>query len=119
MSVRASGGMTQAGCNSLYSQLPTVQNSAPASGATVQMNDTAIDNTLNLSPAATLAALTVNFPTEANSRIGQIIRIGSTKTITLLTLAGATTIFNAIATLAPGDLFSFQKTAANTWQRMQ
>lgn len=95
--------------------LATVQTVTPTTGQTVSMTDNAVDNTLYLTPAGTLAALTVNLPSNANSRIGQVERIFTTQQITALTVANATTILGNPTTLNVNESVSFQKMAANTW----
>lgn len=97
---------------------PVVTVATPTTGQTVAVTNDSRDRTLWLSPAGTLAALTITFPSDANSRLGQIVRLGSSQVITALTLNGAT-ILNTAATLASaGDMYSFQKVAANTWARL-
>lgn len=93
--------------------------SAPASGGTVQIANTAIMGLTVVNPAGTLAALTVALPVDAQSNIGQIERIAFLKAITALTISGATTILGAPLAAVVGDNIGFQKVAANTWVRMQ
>lgn len=97
---------------------PDVQTVAPASGATVQINDNAKDTTLVVNPAGDLATLTINLPSEANSRIGQVIMIRARRNIAAVTLGGATTILGTVGSFLMDDAFVFQKTAANTWENM-
>lgn len=90
----------------------------PTTGSTVSFSNSAIDQVLVISPAADLAALTINFPSDVSSRIGQTVTFTSLKNVTTLTLsASAGTIYNPIGTLNVGDSYTFQKTAANTWVR--
>jgi len=114
----AGSGLSQAAADARYEKKEAPQNVSPLTGATVVMTDTGDDALLNLTPAGTLAALTITLPTEANSRVGQIVRIHTSQTITALTINGATTIRNTVATLLGQDDVSFQKTAANTWSRL-
>jgi len=100
------------------------QLSSPASGATAQMTNNNKDGILLLTPAGTIAALTVNLPDDAVSRIGQVRRIFTSQNITALTLQGfpgnaAQTIFNNITTMAAGDAVAFVKVAANMWARQK
>lgn len=87
----------------------------PTTGQTVVMTDDNRDGMLFMNPAGPLAAVTVQLPSEAKSRLGQIRRIASSKAVTILTVSGATTIYNAPAALAVGDGFTLLKIAANTW----
>lgn len=104
--------------SALVGPLSIVQTATPIAGQTMLMTDDANDGTLWLTPAGTLATLTVTLPSEANSRIGQVRRVGSSRAVTLLTFNGATTILNAIAALALNDCVEFHKVAANTWARL-
>lgn len=92
----------------------------PVTGDTVVMRDTNEDGVLRLTPAGLLATLTINFPSDANSRIGQIRRIAANKAISLLSLGqigGGFVVINGITSMVLGDEVSYQKVAANTWQR--
>jgi hypothetical protein len=60
----------------------------------------------------------VTLPTEANSRIGQVVRITTSQVLTALTINGATTIRGNVTTLALGGFVAFQKVAANLWARV-
>jgi len=111
-------GLTQAQGSSLFAGKDVMQTASPTTGSTVVMTDDSNNGTLVLTPAANLAALTVQLPSDANSALLQIRRISTTKSITALTMTGATTILDAPASMNAGDLVSFQKTAANTWMRM-
>lgn len=90
----------------------------PTTGGTVTIINTGMMGLTVINPAATLATLTVNLPADATSKIGQIERICFLRAITLLTVAGATTILGAPASAALGDNIGFQKVAANQWVRL-
>lgn len=94
------------------------QLASPLTGTTVVMTDDAVSGSLYLTPAGTIAALTVTLPTNANSVIGQKETIVTSQTITALTVDGATTILGNPTTLAAGGSVTFQKMAANTWARV-
>lgn len=96
-----------------------VQPATPATGATVIVQDGQNNVLVNLTPAGTLASLTVQLPTDAGSFIGQEVHIATTKAVTLLTVSGATTIYNPLTVLQPGDVFVMEKIATNTWARQQ
>ena len=95
----------------------TVQAATPTTGQTVVMTADARDRTLYLTPAGTLATLTVTLPADATSRVMQIARIATSQIITALTINGATTILATVTTLAIGSV-TFQKVAASTWIRV-
>lgn len=94
------------------------QLATPTTGQTVVMTADNRDRILWLTPAGTIAALTVTLPTEATSRIGQRALIGTSQAITALTVNGATTIYNASLSPVIGDTFEYIKVAANTWAKL-
>lgn len=96
----------------------SVQSVIPTTGQSIQMTDDATSGLIWLNPAGTLASLTLVFPTDANSDIGQIRRIATSKIITSVTLSGAT-ILNPTTTLNANDCFGFQKVSAGTWVLLQ
>lgn len=111
--------MTSSQASGQFRALPVNQNATPTTGQTVNITATDRDVNLWLSPAGTLATLTITLPADGVTQVGQTIRIGSSQIITLLTINGATTIYNAVGNIAIGDNFTFEKVAANTWSRMQ
>ena len=113
------GGISISQANGLYRSLPVQQNVTPTTGQTINVTATSSDINIWLSPAGTLATLTITLPADGVTQVGQTVRIGSSQIITLLTINGATTIFNAPGNLAIGDNFTIEKVAANTWSRMQ
>lgn len=95
-----------------------VESATPASGATVQLANNNRNGLMFLDPAGLLPTLTITLPSEANSRIGQLRRVTCSKAITLLTINGAATIYNAPAAMAIGDGFTLIKCAPNTWAKI-
>jgi len=110
-----SSGMSVAQMQTLK---PPVQSVVPTTGQTIVITDNSYNGLLVLAPAGTLATLTITLPSDANSEVGQIERIATTKTLTAVTINGAGTIFGAVTTLVAGDNVAYQKIAANTWSRM-
>lgn len=100
---------------------PAVQALVPITGATINMEDSAQNGILQISPAGTLAALAINLPSNAQSQLGQQRTIMSTQIITALTLnqIGGSAVFlgAALTALAANQSVTFTKTAANTWTR--
>lgn len=100
---------------------PDVQALVPLTGETINMGDNAQDGIVQISPAGTLAALTINLPSNAQSILGQKRTIMSTQIITALTLdqIGGSAVFigAALTSLAANQAVTFTKTAANTWTR--
>lgn len=94
----------------------------PLTGATLAFNLLSQDQTIFASPAGTLAALTVDLPPDAQSRLGQICRLVSTQTTTSLTITGAgpsPTIIGTNPTAGVANTsYAFQKVGANTWLRL-
>lgn len=101
-------------------QIPTIQPSTPVTGATVTFGTQTTDIDLYLNPAGTLATLTINFPTDGNSFIEQVLSVLTTQIITALTVAvSGGTIFGTAATaLTSGQVIAYKKIAANTWFRL-
>lgn len=96
---------------------PRVVNTSPVAAATVVMTADRRDETAYLTPAGTLATLTVTLPANATSQLGQFARITTTQTLTALTVNGAGTILNNPTTLTAGTTVAFQKVANDTWAR--
>lgn len=117
MVVRASIPISQIQ-NMVTDTKATVTNVSPTSGQTVAFFSDTRNQVLWITPAATLATLTITLPSEASSKLGQLIRIGSSQNITSLTLTGATMIYNSAASLATGELAEYMKVASNTWVRI-
>jgi len=90
----------------------------PSTGGTVTVTNTGLTGLTVVNPAGTLATLSITLPADANSTIGQVERIAFLKSITALTINGATTILGAPVSAVLGDNIGFQKVAANTWTRM-
>lgn len=91
------------------------QTSTPTTGNTVTFAKGPQDTNLYVTPAGTLAALTIALPGETQTRIGQVLNITCSQIITALTVNGATTIYNAPASLSAGQSFQVTKLAANVW----
>jgi hypothetical protein len=92
---------------------------SPTTGSTVDITAAAgRDGTVAFAPAGALAALTITFPSDANSRTTQRITLTTTQTITTLTLSssGASFLGNP-GTLVAGTPVTFEKVAATFWQR--
>lgn len=111
----AVGGMSAAAVDAGYARKSIVSTAAPVSGGTVSNPGGCGDYTLWCQPAATLATLTVNLPLDSASQIGDIARVGSSKTVTLLTLAGPVSILDSVGTLSANQIVSYKKLAADTW----
>lgn len=91
---------------------------SPLTGATVAALANNLDQTLYITPAGTIAALTVNMPADAVSQIGQQVQVTTSQIITTLTLGqtgGGATILGNVTTLAAGATIILTKQAANTW----
>ena len=87
-------------------------------GSTVALADAPVNQTLYLKPAATLATLTVNLPSNANSKLGQECKIVSTQALTALTIGqigGGATILGAPAGMTGGQTLIATKVEANVW----
>lgn len=97
------------------------QYSSPLTGATVQVQDASDNAHLLLSPAGTLAALTVSLPAVANLVDRQEVLVTSTQTLTSLTISanGASNVFGAPTTLGAGGFFRLKYDAnQSNWNRV-
>lgn len=95
------------------------QTAVPINGQNVQIDAGSLNSLLWLKPGSTIATATITLPPNNLSRLGQIVRFGSAQQITTLTIAGATTVYNAPSTLQSGDLFNLVKVDNNTWALQQ
>lgn len=75
-------------------------------------------NILDLTPATDLAALTINLPAEAQSKVGQRYFIRSSRQIDSVTFqCTGGTVDNWLVMMSSGDCVDFTKSKANTWSR--
>lgn len=99
--------------------LPTAQISqyaSPATGATVTVGNTGQNTRLILSPAGTIATLTIAL--DATPADQQTLSVSSTQTITALTLSGGT-VSGAPTTMGAATPFRLQYDAvALVWHRI-
>lgn len=95
---------------------PVQQFAAPTTGQTVTVATG--DTWLLITPAGTLAALTVTLPTDRTD--GEIVRVTSSQILTSLTVGGAgTTVNGAPATLAANGFFEMAYSETlNAWYRV-
>jgi len=97
----------------------TMQTSAPTNGATVVCTDTNDNAHLVLTPAGTMATLTVTLPTNANSSTGQRVTISSAAEITAMTVSGSgLTVLPATLPVPINGAVTYQKVAANNWRQV-
>jgi hypothetical protein len=94
---------------------PAQQFAAPTTGQTVVVATG--DSWLVLTPAGTLAALTVTLPADRTD--GETVLVNTSQTLTALTVGGAgTTVNGAPTTLAANGFFEMRYTATlNAWYR--
>jgi len=91
--------------------------SSPVTGATVTVPSTVYDiYNLILTPAGTLATLTITFPT-TNLRDWQTIKINSTQAVTALTMNGGTINAAATSLTANSPLAWTYNPENTTWYR--
>lgn len=98
--------------------IETVVRYSPATDTVVSFAANDSDQTIFLTPAGTLANLTISLPVEAVSRIGQVVRFGSSKALTNLVINGASVVLAGQTTLAANGTGTYQKVMANTWIRL-
>ena len=106
---------------------PVWLTAVPTTGTTVTMVDYFPDIVLWINPAATLAALTVQIPFDASTRVpssngqaGHSITIKSSQIITALTIQAqpgdvSTEFYNLPTTIAAGGTICLQKQGTGVW----
>ena len=101
--------------------LDAAQFPTPTTGQTQTFNILKKGELIACNHVATIAAQTFVFPTDANSAIGQELRIFSRSIITTVTLTlNANTIVGlALTTLPANGNAAWRKVAASTWVRIQ
>lgn len=103
---------------------PIVTGTSPTTGQTVSANTDKKEETLYITPAGTLLALTFSLPSAANSRAGQIIRGFISQIVTGLTVAvaGSGAVVGALpVTSAVNSSFAYQcvsTAGSGTWIRV-
>ena len=105
----------------LYQEVTVVQTVVPTTGQTIVCTDSDVNQHLHLTPAGTLAELTIVLPTNANSRVSQTVSITSSQILTSLTISGSgLTIANAPTTFAAINtaFCTLQKVASGQWRRI-
>ena len=75
---------------SIYRVRPYVQRISPLTGATVVVPGA--DAIILVTPAGTIAALTIQMPPQANLLDGNTVELGSSQIITALTFTGGTVL---------------------------
>jgi hypothetical protein len=96
------------------------QYAAPLTGATVLLTDTQNSVWLVLTPAGTIAELTLKLPLVANCVDRQELLINTTQIVTTLTIdANGSSVVGAPTTLAANGFFLFRWDAVlKTWYRV-
>lgn len=116
----ATSALQPSAAAALYAPLYIVTRIVPTTGQTRTWNTLGKDELITLKHTGTIAAQTFVWPTDANSRIGQVLRIQSKAAVTTLThtLNGNTLDLTVTTIPAAGNL-AWMKSAANEWTRIQ
>lgn len=126
MSVIKSPGINGENINStefLEQLSPAVSAATPLTGGSVS-GIAEKDETHYVTPAGTIATLTWNLPTVANSRVGQVKMFLSTQNITTLTvtvLGGGTKVGSTLSAAYSNEAYAYQCisiSGAGTWLRI-
>lgn len=103
---------------------PIVTVNTPSGGSAINFNSSSVDEILFLNHDPAITGLTVGFPDNGNSVVGQVLRIlpktAVNATVTYST--GGQTILGATAeptSFTAGTPYAWQKVAASTWFRIQ
>lgn len=100
---------------------PTVTEYAAVDGATISVRPDGLDETIFLNHTSTAAAATLDFPTNANSVVGQIVRIFSRSAVTTFTVTPPGSVIirgTALTSLSANSSASWQKVATDLWVRL-
>lgn len=99
----------------------TVTVAAPASASTVTFNSASLDETIFLNIQAAITGLTVVFPTNSTSAVGQILRIWPRSAVNATvsyTLGGQTFYGTNPTSYSASTNYEWQKVANDTWIRV-
>ena len=109
-----------------YNTTRLVQLESPSSGDTVIVDINSDDVLLLMTPSSTLATLTLNFPDDNHSILGEHVEIWSSHEITSLTCQGnplgsptVPTILDAPNTILANGYVSFIRVGAGLWTGLQ
>jgi len=96
----------------------------PAGGSTVNFNTASVDENVFLNHDPAITDLTLGFPTNGNSVIGQVLRVLPRTAVnaTVTYSASGLTFYGATAqptSFTAGTPYAWMKVAANTWFRIQ
>lgn len=91
---------------------------SPTTGQTVAFFNDSRDQMMFLTPAGLLLTLIITLPSDSTTAIGQVVGVCTSQAITTVTLTGAGTILNSVASMAIGDAVTYMKVATNTWIRI-
>lgn len=97
--------------------LATVQRLDVIDGGTYQIVPSSSNTTLVINEGPDVNTLTILFPPDDISRVGQIVRLASLISVSSLTLAG-TNIMNTVEQLQPNDCVGYQKIEETGWVRI-
>lgn len=96
----------------------------PSGGSAVNFNNSSVNEEMFLNHSNTITALTLGFPTDGNSVIGQVLRVLPRSLVdATVTYSGAgLTFYGATAqptSFTAGTPYAWVKVAASTWFRIQ
>jgi len=96
---------------------PTVTVATPSGGGTITFNSGGQDETIYLDISGAITGLTITFPTDANSVVGQTLSVFAKNAINGpgVTYTNGTRVPAAPTALAAGILYSWRKVALSTW----
>ena len=84
---------------------------------TINVLRTSVVITVVIREPETIDNLTINFPSDEDTRVGDIIRVASLVTISNVTMTGSI-ILNPVTDMFPNDCVGFQKIEEDTWIRI-
>jgi hypothetical protein len=103
---------------------PIVTVYTPAGGSTINFNTSKVDETAFFNHDPAITGLTLGFPSDGNSVVGQVLRVLPRTAVDATVTYSATglTFYGATAqptSFTAGTPYAWVKVAANTWFRLQ
>ena len=98
---------------------PSVTVATPASAGTIAFNSNGQDETIYLDLSGAITGLTVTFPTDANSVVGQTLRVFSSNTVNAtVSYTNGTREPTGPTSLVADTGYSWQKVKSDYWIRI-
>ena len=102
---------------------PIVTNYTPAGSQVLNFNTAKVEETMFLNHSGTIAGLTLGFPSDGNSVIGQVIRVLPRSAVSATVSYSLSATYYGVTpqptAFVAGTPYAWVKVASNTWFRIQ